>query len=207
MPLYHQYPEKYIIRTNGSFCVFTCPVSSHHPSCLDTYSADFQKWPGWDSLRLSLGSFSNMSASWVKVGLSLRSYAQQAERISWEDKPLWVNAFGKSQSCTHWTERYEQMNNSETFAMSWYLCITRAWLIICQSYTSRINIFIFWMTDTLVFQLTVTSLPRLISAKTFFMPSPLPTCQIVASTGWFVIGQSLAWSSYQMVLKGGKAVV
>lgn len=99
------------------------------------------------------------------------------------------------------------MINSETFALSWYLCITRAWLIICQHYTSRINILVFWMTDTFVFRLTVTSLPRLISAKTFFMPSPLPTCQIVASTGWLVIGQSLAWSSYQMVLKGGKAVV
>lgn len=42
------------------------------------------------------------------------------------------------------------------------------------------------------FPLTVTSLPRLISAKTFLMPSPLPTCQMVASTGWLVIGQSLA---------------
>lgn len=51
-------------------------------------------------------------------------------------------------------------------------------------------------------QLTDTSLPRLISASTFFMPSPLPTCQMVASTGWLVIGQSLAWSSYQIVLKG-----
>lgn len=49
-------------------------------------------------------------------------------------------------------------------------------------------------------QLTVTSLPRLISARTFLMPSPLPTCQMVASTGWLVIGQSLAWSSYQIVL-------
>lgn len=51
--------------------------------------------------------------------------------------------------------------------------------------------------------LTVTSFPRLISARTFLIPSPLPTCQMVASTGWLVIGQSLAWSSYQMVLKGG----
>lgn len=51
--------------------------------------------------------------------------------------------------------------------------------------------------------LTVTSFPRLISARTFLMPSPLPTCQMVASTGWLVIGQSLAWSSYQMVLQGG----
>lgn len=49
--------------------------------------------------------------------------------------------------------------------------------------------------------LTVTSLPRLISASTFFMPSPLPTCQMVASAGWLVIGQSLACSSYQIVLK------
>lgn len=62
----------------------------------------------------------------------------------------------------------------------------------------------FWMTDTLMVQLTVTSFPRLISAKIFFMPSPLPTCQMVASTGWLVIGQSLAWSSYQIVLEVGK---
>lgn len=52
----------------------------------DTYSADFQKCPGCESLRLSLGSFSSMSARWVKVGLSLRSYAQHAERISCDDK-------------------------------------------------------------------------------------------------------------------------
>lgn len=66
--------RRYTIRTKGSlFFLFTCPVSSHCPSFLDTYSADFQKCPGWDSLRLSLGSFSSMSASWVKVGLSLRS--------------------------------------------------------------------------------------------------------------------------------------
>ncbi|TNN86803.1 hypothetical protein EYF80_002986 [Liparis tanakae] len=32
----------------------------------------------------------------------------------------------------------------------------------------------------------VTSLPRLISAKTFLMPSPLPTCQMVASTCWLI---------------------
>lgn len=63
-------------------CVPVSRVSPHRPSLLDTYSADFQKCPGWESLRLSLGSFSSMSASWVKVGLSLRSYAQQAERIS-----------------------------------------------------------------------------------------------------------------------------
>lgn len=61
--------------------VFTCPVSSPSHGG-DTYSADFQKCPGWDSLRLSLGSFSSMSASWVNVGLSLWSNAQQAERIS-----------------------------------------------------------------------------------------------------------------------------
>lgn len=42
-----------------------------------------------------------MSASWVKVGLSLRSYAQQAERISWDDKPIWVSAPGKSLSRAH----------------------------------------------------------------------------------------------------------
>ena len=47
---------------------------------------------------------------------------------------------------------------------------------------------------------TVTSLPRLTSASTFLMPCPLPTCQMMASTGWLVIGQSRACSSYQMVL-------
>ena len=47
---------------------------------------------------------------------------------------------------------------------------------------------------------TVTSLPRLASASTFFMPSLLPTSQILASTGWLVIGQSPACSSYQIVL-------
>lgn len=76
------------------------------PSFLDTYSADFQKCPGWDSLRLSLGSFSSMSASWVKVGLSLKSYAQQAERISWEDSSFKSAHCGLSTkidlTCTSW---------------------------------------------------------------------------------------------------------
>lgn len=186
------------------FFGFTCPVSSHRPSFLDTYSADFQKCPGWDSLRLSLGSFSSMSASCVKVGLSLRSYAQQAERISWDDKPLWVNAPGQStEPCAHRTVDYEWRSIEKVSQTCWYLCITRAWFIIYRSHTSRINIhFSDWL--VLLFQLTVTSLPRLISAKTFFIPSPLPTCQMVASTGWLVIGQSLAWSSYQMVLKKGR---
>lgn len=76
----HLWPQE-----NEALSLFTCPMSSLWPSLMDTYSADFQKCPGWDSLRFSLGSFSSMSASWVKVGLSLRSYAQQAERISWED--------------------------------------------------------------------------------------------------------------------------
>lgn len=47
-----------------------------------TYSADFQKCPGWESLRFSLGSFSSMSISRLKLGLSCRSKAQQADRIS-----------------------------------------------------------------------------------------------------------------------------
>lgn len=47
-----------------------------------TYSADFQKCPGWESRRFSLGSFSSMSISWMKLGLSCRSKAQQADRIS-----------------------------------------------------------------------------------------------------------------------------
>lgn len=35
-----------------------------------TYSADFQKCPGWERRRLRFGSFSSMSMSLVKVGLS-----------------------------------------------------------------------------------------------------------------------------------------
>lgn len=50
----------------------------------DTYSADFQKCPGWESRRFSLGSFSSMSISRVMLGLSCRSKAQQADRISCE---------------------------------------------------------------------------------------------------------------------------
>ena len=48
--------------------------------------------------------------------------------------------------------------------------------------------------------LTVTSFPRLTEARTRFMPSPLPICQIRASAAWFFKGQSLACSSYQTVL-------
>ena len=48
--------------------------------------------------------------------------------------------------------------------------------------------------------LTVTSFPRLMEARTRFMPSPLPICQIRASAAWFLKGQSLACSSYQTVL-------
>lgn len=47
-----------------------------------THSADFQKCPGWESRRFSFGSFSSISMRTVKLGLSLRSKAQQAERIS-----------------------------------------------------------------------------------------------------------------------------
>ena len=55
--------------------------------------------------------------------------------------------------------------------------------------------------DDLCHRLTVTSLPRLASANTFLIPSLLPTSQILASTGWLVIGQSPTCSSYQIVLK------
>ena len=48
--------------------------------------------------------------------------------------------------------------------------------------------------------LTVTSFPRLTEASTRFIPSPLPICQIRASAAWFLKGQSLACSSYQIVL-------
>lgn len=50
--------------------------------------------------------------------------------------------------------------------------------------------------------LTVTSFPRLTEARTRFIPSPLPICQIKASAAWFLKGQSLACSSYQTVLRG-----
>lgn len=53
-------------------------------------------------------------------------------------------------------------------------------------------------------RLTVTSLPRLASARTLLMPSPLPNSQILASTGWLVIGQTPTCSSYQIVLKMNK---
>lgn len=76
--------------TEIQYTVTMFPLHLHVlPPFLDTYSADFQKCPGWDSLRLSLGNFSSMSASWVKVGLSLRSYAQQAVRISWDSRTAW----------------------------------------------------------------------------------------------------------------------
>lgn len=46
----------------------------------------------------------------------------------------------------------------------------------------------------------MTSFPRLTEARTRFIPSPLPICQIKASAAWFLKGQSLACSSYQTVL-------
>lgn len=119
--MYHKEPED-----KQSTVFFKHPESPHRPSFRDTYSADFQKCPGWDSLRLSLGSFSSMSASWVKVGLSLRSYAQQADRISWRHK--------SSDPCTYWSI-------FKHFPASWYLCITRACLISCL--TSRIKMMYF----------------------------------------------------------------
>lgn len=48
--------------------------------------------------------------------------------------------------------------------------------------------------------LTLTSFPRLTEARTRLIPSPLPICQIKASAGWCLKGQSLACSSYQTVL-------
>lgn len=47
-----------------------------------TYSADFQKCPGWDRRRFRFGSFSSMSMSLVKEGLSSCSKAQQKRRMS-----------------------------------------------------------------------------------------------------------------------------
>lgn len=35
-----------------------------------TYSADFQKWPGWDRRRFRLGNFSSKSTSLEKLGRS-----------------------------------------------------------------------------------------------------------------------------------------
>lgn len=49
--------------------------------------------------------------------------------------------------------------------------------------------------------LTLTSFPRLTEARTRFIPSPLPICQMDASAAWFFKGQSLACSSYQTVLR------
>lgn len=55
--------------------------------------------------------------------------------------------------------------------------------------------------------LTLTSLPRLMEARRRFVPSPLPICQIRASAAWFLKGQSLACSSYQIVLQGPRHTV
>lgn len=49
-----------------------------------TYSADFQKCPGWERRRLRLGSFSSSSTSLEKLGLSSCSCAQQNRRMSWK---------------------------------------------------------------------------------------------------------------------------
>lgn len=122
-------------------------MSSHRPSLLDTYSADFQKCPGWESLRLSFGSFSSMSASCVKVGLSLRSYAQQAERISWDNKPLWVSAPGEALSHALtglWTMNDDRSKKFRNILISLHRYST---VIIDRSYTSRINMcFSEWLT-------------------------------------------------------------
>lgn len=51
-----------------------------------TYSADFQKCPGWERRRFRFGNFSSRSTSLEKLGLSSCLKAQQKSRISWESK-------------------------------------------------------------------------------------------------------------------------
>lgn len=45
-------------------------IKSGNRAGMGTHSADFQKCPGWERRRLRFGSFSSMSMSLVKVGLS-----------------------------------------------------------------------------------------------------------------------------------------
>lgn len=47
-----------------------------------TYSADFQKCPGWERRRFRLGNFSSKSISLEKLGRSSGLYAQHRSRIS-----------------------------------------------------------------------------------------------------------------------------
>lgn len=51
-----------------------------------TYSADFQKCPGWERRRFLFGNFSSKSTSLEKLGRSSGLYAQQRSRISWKAK-------------------------------------------------------------------------------------------------------------------------
>lgn len=51
-----------------------------------TYSADFQKCPGWERRRFRLGNFSSKSTSLEKLGRSSGLYAQHRSRISWKTR-------------------------------------------------------------------------------------------------------------------------
>lgn len=168
------------------FVFFTYPVSSHGPS-LSGY------------LLCRLPEVSGVRQPAVQLGQLLQHVGQLGE-----GRPLSqvVRPAGREDLLRTQTN-LESMYSAHDISAP----LLEQWVDRLQNEHALFN----WTTDTLALlsQLTVTSLPRLISAKTFFMPSPLPTCQMVASTCWLVIGQSLAWSSYQMVLKkrGGGAKV
>lgn len=49
-----------------------------------TYSADFQKCPGWERRRFLFGNFSNKSTSLEKLGRSSCLNAQHRSRMSWK---------------------------------------------------------------------------------------------------------------------------
>lgn len=62
------------------FCCCCCCVPKTHL----TYSADFQKCPGWERRRFRFGNFSSKSTSLEKLGRSSCLNAQQRSRMSWE---------------------------------------------------------------------------------------------------------------------------
>lgn len=80
-----------------------------------THSADFQKCPGWESRRFSFGSFSSISMRTVKLGLSLSSKAQQAERISCRGQGwLIIPAHGSAVQTTKLSEHWDVCEPRQT---------------------------------------------------------------------------------------------
>lgn len=83
-----------LCRLFACFVLFVCFVSVVKLDCFDvlcwraylTYSADFQKCPGWERRRFRLGNFSSKSTSLEKLGRSSGLYAQHRSRISWKTR-------------------------------------------------------------------------------------------------------------------------